>query len=126
VPATDEYLLRLPDPGGEKNLGPSTPRAQPGELPPSVRSEVAQSPDGSTLATIATSDELAAPQPVKESVGDGVTDGRGVLAAAFGALTDPIAILVVLALVAIATAIGHRPIATAIGPWTRRLRGDRA
>jgi hypothetical protein len=106
-PAADEYTLRLPDAAGEKNLGPKAPRAQANDLPAAVRDELKQSPEGKTLASIATADELIAP-PVpplafKDSgLDEDSTDGRSLPEAALSALGDPIGIATLLALAAIA------------------------
>jgi hypothetical protein len=107
-PATDEYTLRLPDAGGEKNLGPKAPRAQASDLPAAVRDELKQSPEAKTLASIATADELSAP-PIPppafnqdSELDEDSTDGRSLPAAALSALGDPIGIATLLALAAIA------------------------
>jgi hypothetical protein len=109
APAADEYTLRLPDAAGEKNLGPKAPRAQARDLPTSVRDELKQSPEGKTLAGIATADELIAPSvpPLalnNSGLDEDSTDGRSLPEAALSALGSPIGIAILLALAAIAGA----------------------
>jgi hypothetical protein len=107
APAADEYTLRLPDAGGEKNLGPKAPRAQARNLPVAVRDELKQSPEGKTLANIATADELVAPplplpKPKVESLLDeDSTDDRSLPEAVLSTLGDPTGRLILLALAAI-------------------------
>jgi hypothetical protein len=111
APAVDEYTLRLPDASGDKNLGPSSPQAEPRELPAAVRDELEGSPDGPALAQIATADELAAPVQARGSgagepaIDEDSTEGRGFLSAALSTLGDPIGIAILLALAGIVAAV---------------------
>jgi hypothetical protein len=101
APAIDEYNSRLPSATGDETVGPTAPQAHPERLPGAVRQQLDKVPDGKALAAIATSDELKAPQGTDGDIDDDSTSGRGILAAGFGALGDPLGIAVLLALAGI-------------------------
>ena len=107
APAVDQYGSRLPHAGGNSGVGTSNPKPNPAELPTAVRKQVEKSPAAPALSSIATADELGAPPPVApadvEEVDPG--DGRGVPAAAFSTLGDPVVLLVLLGLAAITALI---------------------
>jgi hypothetical protein len=105
APAVDEYNSRLPNASGEANVAQTAPKPQPEELPPAVRQQLQKSPAGSTLANIATADQLGAPPPAHVQIDEDSTDGRGVFASALSTLGDPLGILVLLGLAAIAASI---------------------
>lgn len=97
-PAVDEYTLDFPHPGGGQPQG--TPDSNPAALAPAVRAQLSDPADG-PLVAIATDPALGAvPSPAGKG-GPGATDsgqvgspqsgpgdGRGVLAAATGALGE--------------------------------------
>lgn len=103
-PAVEEYTLRIPDARGKKHLGPNEPRAKPGDLPADVRQGLAGSSEGPLLAEIATARKLGAP-PVPAGSGpvaaddDASADGRGFVSAALSTLGDPLALLLIAALI---------------------------
>jgi hypothetical protein len=105
APAVEQYDLRLPDARGEASVGQTAPQSHPEELPAAVRQQLEKSPDGAALASIATADELRAPQGRQGGIDDESTDERGILSAAGSTLGDPAGIAVLLALAAIAGAI---------------------
>jgi hypothetical protein len=111
APASDEYGARLPDAGGSGKgaVGGGEPiTSEPQELTPSVRRQLDKSPDGGTLATIATADELAAPDPPPRELSSldlDESDGRSLPAAAFDTLKSPLGLALLLGLAAITALI---------------------
>ncbi|MGH2922815.1 MAG: hypothetical protein ACRDKH_02140 [Solirubrobacterales bacterium] len=78
VPALDEYTFDPPDAEGKRQNVERAPAPGGGSLDPAVARELARSPNGQTLATIATSPELGAPPPpVGGSSVAGTTAGAG-------------------------------------------------
>jgi hypothetical protein len=105
-PAVDEYKLRLPDAKGGRSLGPEEPQARPSALPAEVRAGLKGSSEGPLLTEIATARELGAPQSVPSTASaqpiSGAEDGpegRGFLSAALSTLGDPLALLLIAALI---------------------------
>lgn len=98
-PAVDEYKLRLPDAKGkdhDQNGADPTPTL--GALPAPTVEGLRHNKNGKALAAVATAPDLGAPQPMREN-----TDGDdSLLSGLFRSLLDPLALLVLLGMAAIA------------------------
>lgn len=118
-PATNEYLLDLPDAKGKQEGGESPGSTGTGALSAKTAKELAGDAEGRTLAQLATAEELGAPgEPGSTSTeqADAIADDgeSSTLAAAVGAFDDPAIAGMTLALLAIAGLIY----------FTRRNRTD--
>jgi hypothetical protein len=103
VPATDEYTLDVPDAKGQRDDPASAPGPDAAALPEGVAEQLRKDPNGKALATIATADEIGAPDAGETSEEES-GDDPSTLSAAAGGLVDPVAIGIGLAVLAAAAA----------------------
>lgn len=100
-PATKEYTPKFPNAKGKQQKGEAA--ADPAALPPSVADQLQRNIKGKALATIATAEELGAPEVVDTDTGG----EPSLLSALLSSLLDPIVIGVAVAMVAIVVGARH-------------------